>query len=438
MSLDGVNTWFEIRPTNGSDNNGGGFVVGSTGTDYSQQNSPQFALTGIATAGSGSTFLYSGAASTMVGNLLQVISGTNFTTGFFQIISVSAGVSVTVDRAICTGVGVSGVINIGGALKTFQSFPTTIGSITTLQAYIKAESTITVTSRPDYQSQTYVTFIGYTTTRGDNGQVSITTSNGTDRLMLMRGSGGLTLQNIAFSDTSSTRHVGVELLSSISYIAITNCSFTGHTNGILMDSGVICYQGLIKQVTVTSCTGAGIVLTQFNGFIDDCYVHGNTGDGIDINANSLQHLTISRSVVRANAIGINNTAVGTTTASGSMFIKNCAIVSNSSHGIVHAKSTITTAVMLFLENNIIYGNGGFGVTMDNSSTFNLPSWNQFGACNAFGSNTSGDRSKFPSLPGDVALTANPFTSDSTGDFSLNNTSGGGPVCKAAGFPSTFP
>jgi len=39
----------EVRST-GSDANGGGFKAGASGTDYSQQDAAQYALTGLTTA----------------------------------------------------------------------------------------------------------------------------------------------------------------------------------------------------------------------------------------------------------------------------------------------------------------------------------------------------------------------------------------------------
>src|SRR5579862_1034534 len=111
-------TNFDCAST-GNDNNGGGFVPGASGTDYSQQDSPQYALTGVTSSGAGNVVLTASAAADMVGNILQVVSGTNFNTGLYQITSVSVGVSITVSinnsgTAISTGTGSSGVMNVGG------------------------------------------------------------------------------------------------------------------------------------------------------------------------------------------------------------------------------------------------------------------------------------------------------------------------------------
>src|SRR5579871_4394288 len=96
----------------GSDNNGGGFdsSVTSPGTDYSQSTSPHVAFNGSSitatTSGSSATITLSGytVASTDNGNVLQILSGTNFTAGFYTITSVNTGSNTwTLDRTCTSG-----------------------------------------------------------------------------------------------------------------------------------------------------------------------------------------------------------------------------------------------------------------------------------------------------------------------------------------------
>jgi hypothetical protein len=58
--------------------------------------------------------------------------------------------------------------------------------------------------------------------------------------------------------------------------------------------------------------------------------------------------------------------------------------------------------------------------------------------NAFKSNSSGPRLNLGAQTGDVDLTADPFTNAAGGDFSLNNTAGGGALLRATGYPGVFP
>jgi hypothetical protein len=104
----------EVRTT-GAQTNSGGFVTGASGTDYSQQDAAQYALTDVTTAAADAICLHASAAADMVGNLCYIVSGTNFIVGWYEIISVSVGVSFTLNVACTTAAGAAGVINIGGA-----------------------------------------------------------------------------------------------------------------------------------------------------------------------------------------------------------------------------------------------------------------------------------------------------------------------------------
>src|SRR4051794_28898639 len=104
MSLSAATVW-EVRPgaTGASANNGGGFVAGATGTDYSQQNSPQYNAADLSgtnanTATPAVTSASHSFVGADVGNLIHITAGTNWTAGFYQIVSVAAG-AATLDRA---------------------------------------------------------------------------------------------------------------------------------------------------------------------------------------------------------------------------------------------------------------------------------------------------------------------------------------------------
>lgn len=106
----------------GATTNGGGWVEGSSGVNYSNQASAQWALTGLTSSGSGDTILSAAAHADMVGNWACCVSGTNVTQCFVSVVSVVAGVSITFSTSkaggsVATGVVANGVINIGGAFK---------------------------------------------------------------------------------------------------------------------------------------------------------------------------------------------------------------------------------------------------------------------------------------------------------------------------------
>ena len=97
--------------------NGGGYKPGSSGTDFSQQNAAQYDLTGVTTAAADAILLSASAAADMVGNVAKINSGTNFTVGWYEIISVVVGTSITLDRTCTTAAGSAGAVKIGGYLS---------------------------------------------------------------------------------------------------------------------------------------------------------------------------------------------------------------------------------------------------------------------------------------------------------------------------------
>lgn len=219
-----ANTVWEIRSTATASNaNGGGFVTGASGVDYSQQDAAQFNLTGVTSAGAGAIALTASAATTMVGNIVHVVSGTNFTTGWYEIISVVAGVSITCDRNLTTGAGAAGVLNIGGAMSLNSTLDDALlesaepgniwyiknGSYSTGQTVALAKAGTAASS---------IILEGYNSTRGD-------LPTGTTRPTIACAANNFTfgayykIRNIIFTSTTAT---GIVLGNRNT---ITNCKF---------------------------------------------------------------------------------------------------------------------------------------------------------------------------------------------------------------------
>jgi hypothetical protein len=169
----GYQTMYVRLVSSSSPNNVDPFTVciaSGGGADYSQQASPKYALTGITAIGPGNTFAYGSASLDMVGNILNVVSGSGFVPGRYQIISVVPNVSVTVDSAVCTGIGISGVINIGGALAVpTDAIWETNGAGN--RNYIKNDGAYTLTGTISIARnglvQAPIVVEGYNLTRGD-------------------------------------------------------------------------------------------------------------------------------------------------------------------------------------------------------------------------------------------------------------------------------
>jgi hypothetical protein len=116
---------WRVRPS-GNNLNGGGYDTGIAGaaTDYSQQNAAQAIGTNGATTGAGVTTFTDATAgaftSAMVGNCIQIASGTNFQAGFYFVTAFTNANSVVLDRTPTSGgAGSAGVWKLGGGWADF-------------------------------------------------------------------------------------------------------------------------------------------------------------------------------------------------------------------------------------------------------------------------------------------------------------------------------
>lgn len=111
---------WEVRTT-GSDNNGGGFdaTSGIPGTDFSQQTAAQITYTDMVIGATTTQFtsVANSPAASLVGNIINVTSGTGFTVQRVQVLSVTAGVA-TCDKSLGTTASTGGHGSMGGCLAT--------------------------------------------------------------------------------------------------------------------------------------------------------------------------------------------------------------------------------------------------------------------------------------------------------------------------------
>lgn len=449
MALAAASVW-EVRTT-GNDSNGGGFVAGQSGTDWSQFDSPQYALTGIASAGSGNTILSASAAADMVGNIAQVISGTNFNTGFFQILSVSVGVSITfstnaASQSICTGVGASGVINIGGALLTVSKAQS--GAIRSNKIWIKAGTyslagNVTFSVGGNFDGTDPATrIIGYNTSRGDiNPYLSATrpvlqiaSSTGISALTL---SGASVFAENLDIDCNSLATTTALTLSGSNCFAI-NCKMRNYgTAGIAASNS---QGGLFKNEITGGLSGATAGINATNNVCAmGNYIHDTAGGhgiatGAGATGASLVRNVIAN-IAGASADGINTNSSG--------FALGNTIYKAGRHGIFDANNAVNSMILL---NNILHSNGGFGTKINLAAAAAMSHYDG----NMYYNNTSGTRNNMDDVGGtnpqnasgpytntrDLILSADPFVNAAGGDYRL--TPAARALMYAAGIPDTWP
>jgi len=430
MALSAATNW-DVR-TSGSDSNGGGFVLGASGTDYSQQNSAQFSGTDLTSV---SSLVVSSAShnfvSTDVGNIVQITSSTSgFTTGFYQIVSVSAN-QATFDRSPGT-VGVGGVWAEGGSLRTLAK---AFGLCVNANIVWAQAGTYTLTTGLTIPASIYMQLQGYQTTHGDNTgtQPLITTAtNSVDMINPGNSASLITLANCSFSNTASVRASCVIASTGgfIQSFQAYNCIFDGFTEALYGKySGIYCFQfAIFVLCEIKNCTGTGAIWNNGANYLDSCHLHGNTSAGMyfDQAPNSGSFATTCvDTVFQGNQDGI------LTQENTGLFLKNCTFYNQSRDGVRLNAAGQTTAVSLV--NNIFDTNAGYGVNFTSA-----PGTQQIIAVNnAFRNNTTANWHNYTASVGDIALSGTPFTSAGT-DFSLNATAGAGAACRAAGIPGTIP
>jgi Right handed beta helix region len=456
MALPTTAVW-EVRPGTGSDTNGGGFDSSKAGTDYSQQNSKNSSGNNKSTTDAvavGTTTLTSATASftsAIVGNII-FLTGSGITVGWYEVVTFTNSTTVTLDSSPGTGTGLT--MNIGGALATIeQAFANMLlvtvgGNIT----WVKATATYTATGTLNLAGQNDfpMSFIGYTTTRGDGGQVTWTISNSSPLVTMATGNQfNWLFENFIFEPDSGSPGDGFDGgLTGQNYLCrFKNCKFTGFTvaialgyvNSVHFNASCLFFE----NCEITGCSSHGMELSGSN-FLIGCYIHGNGGDGVHITAtNSGTSATgachFERCVIynnTGNGIFVDQMNPSTQIMTWPQVI-NCAIVDNNGDGIQLNSGAGNNFNAFVLVNNIIESNQGFGINSVHSGAGYL----QIEYNNAFGSggtaNASGNYNNLTADPTDITLTAEAFTTVGS-NWTLNSTSGGGAACKAVGFPSSIP
>jgi hypothetical protein len=434
----GANAVWEIRATTGSDTNSGGFVAGSTGTDYSQQASPQYSLTGLTTAAASATIATTSASADMVGNIINITGGTLFLTGWYQIVSVVVGTSITVDRAATSGIGAAGTANIGGALKTINKALSV--AITSNIVFAKAEATYTTAAGITWSpgnvtpsaSTPYTRLVGYTSTRGDGGRATLQGS--ATGVLIFINNNGISLENIVLDSNSQATSGGIYNPGN-PYLRVQNCLVKNWTSyGIYITGG----SAMFIANEITGGAGVGLSINAGGSLARYNFIHDNVAIGINSTGNNI----IDRNIISNNS-GSTSDGISLVTSQDN-YITNNTIYKSGRHGIFNSGIYENQNY----QNNILSSNGGYGIK--GGSIAGLPAaYSRDG--NAYYNNTSGTRNNMDDTTVnpqngvgaytniyDVILTADPFVAKASNDYRLNQNPGGGAACRGSAVPSLYP
>ena len=447
MALASSVIW-EVEAT-GSDTNGGGYdpLVTSPGTDYSRQSSAQIAFSDLV-IGTNTSQLTSAAnpfTALHSGNVINVTGGSGFTTGRYEILSVTGGVA-TVDRSVGVTGSTGGTGNLGGALASTGSVGAAMvsGNICFVKSgtySITSASSNVANGRCNPPSGVSLTqpsmLIGYNTNRtilnSDTSPVFNTATNGTAVCQL--DNNDIVVRNLSFTNTgnfTSTTGVSSGVGSAGSNQIIERCQANGLSTGFSINGSggnVYCINCYAKSCTLNGFILGTAVPTGSAAFLF-C-----TADGCGSALSSQGGFRLGAACVVAYCLSINNSGQGFDTQTDNtsdVVFYQCDAYNNTGTGIV-GMGWITNVGTVHLVNCLAFGNSG-DFRDNNDATPNYLS--RFIGC-AGTLNTPTTITTSANLIGFQTLTTNPWNNAGGKDFSLNNTAGGGASCRAAGQPSSY-
>lgn len=432
-------TAWELR-TLGNANNGACYVTGSSGTDFSQQNSAQYTFTDLVlgVGGTTATSVSHLFVATDVGNCIHITAGTNFTQGFYQIVSVSTGI-LTADRSMGTAASTGGTYAVGGGIV--DPHVVALNATPGNQVYVKADGTYTFTTAvsitQDSNNLTAFRWIGYTTTRTDNGRATWTTAtNSINMIESSSGPANVEFDNISFTTTAGTKGDAFHARSvnGLAFL-VSNCIIDGFNNGVNGDFGVDFQFTDFNLVNseIKNSISDGIINSGSTSVIGS-YIHNNGGNGVNrVNGSVTGNDVYAFSIFKSNtSSGIRAVPANNATIKYAPNLYNNVFMSNTVDGVRIELSGTAPSGSINAWNNIFYSNTGVGLdavghTLAPASVYS----------NAYGSNGGGNIVNVQAGIGDVTLTANPFVSSAANNFALNSTAGGGASLKAAGYPGVL-
>lgn len=437
-----ANTVLEVRST-GADTNGGGYVTGSSGTDWSQQDAAQYSVTDGVTAGT--TTITSATANfgtDVVGNLIYVQGGTgSVTAGWYQITSRTNATTIVVDRSTGLTAGTGVTLKIGGAFAT----PGAAGAIATIAgmqvahkynatAVTLSNTTANTAGGPFSFSAARVLYYGYDTTRSpdntDTNQPTIK-AGANSTTFFAGGRQGAWVINIIVDANAKTSCTGFSFGSAGAPLSALRCTAVGCATGF---SGG---NGNARFIRCRATSGTTGFITSSGARFYYCIADLNSGNGIAPQDST--SVVIGSIAYRNGGFGIGN-GLGTGAMNSAI---NCVSYGNTGAGF-QATNLTGNYLPPATINCIAARSGGYGYDIDTATN----PWSGYVQSCAGYLNSSGNArgTSATGVVGLIALTGDPFdqttinalTQSSTwadilSAFTPNNTAGAGAAVRAAGF-----
>jgi len=409
-----ADTVVEVR-TGGSDNNGGAFVSGGAGSDYSQQDAAAYNGTDLTVDGSDNTKVVPDGhtpAAADVDNHIQITAGAGFTPGFYRIVS-QDGSAWTLDRSPAATSTSGGTWYMGGALASpgmLGKFISDHGVSGGMKAWI-ASGTYTLSSSSANVAggtidlpNTDFWIEGYGSSRGDLGTPPVFDAGAQTSITLVEmGGDGFTqtgISNLIADGNSGSGNAGFSGGYTYGGAVVYRCKVRDCATG---------FNGVHNQFCVAEDCTLGFAFVTGYLLCANAWAKGGTTGFSSANSGAM--------LVSPLATGQSGKGIDLTNAYGARVIRPT-VYGTGSDGIY------TNRQSAIIVDGLVVGCGGYG--------FNVAAWMNLLNCAGY-NNTSGNRDVQSLYFDDViALTGDPFVDAASDDFRLNNTAGAGAACRAAG------
>jgi len=246
----------------------------------------------------------------------------------------------------------------------------------------------------------------------------------------------LRVVGVEFENVTSTGDAVRMIRAATGPVSLDIRDCTVKTPGTCIWSGITVF-GRITGCTLESTRNSGILLDGssstliWNNVIRSCgagRASSGTGQGIELELDGgSAGVTIIGNIIRdcyANGIDIHSDSTDCKVS-----ILNNAIHDNGDDGI-YARNTLDATNWQSIANNILTDNGGYGLHFNTATGPALTCWTDN---NAFRGNSSGEVSNVTKGSNSVTLSADPYLDESSDDYQLNDTAGGGAACLDAGY-----
>lgn len=406
---------------------------GTWGIDYSQKTTAGISFTDLVIDAATNTDFTSAANPidvNMIGNIINVTSGTGFTVQRVEVVSIPSGVIGRADKSMGTLASTGGVGALGGALATPGGAAVAAGTINAALAikyhatdYDCSSSTNVAGGR--ISGQHFKNIFGWDTNRWqyntDANRPTLQATGGSYSILTVSGGNAQKISNLIFDGNSQASITGLTSAPGLGSAAITRCAATGLATGFN-----------VTDATVTNCT-TNAATTGFTGTL--CTFVKCVSYGVAATVGFT--ITNRGSCVQCVCSGGGNFNSGGATVA---FV-NCVAYNTTSKSAFRCPASGPVVVCV---NCIAYGVTGASNYGYSAGTTSI---NGKSLINCAGGNNSGgggggniDTSTFygDEIYNFITLTADPFTNAAGGDFSLNNTAGGGALLRALSYPTSFP